>query len=111
MQSTTQEKNSKSANALQIDDYQLKKGALVFRAINHKLRQKMLALIARSGEISVTHIYVRLRIEQSVASQHLAILRAARLVNTRREGKKIFYSVNFDRVKELHDVANALLEG
>ncbi|GIV34034.1 MAG: transcriptional regulator [Chitinophagales bacterium] len=72
------------------------------RALNHPLRQKMLVLIKKhKNRMNVTDIYVRLRIEQSVASQHLAILRHAGLVSTKREGKTIWYSVNEEAIQKL----------
>jgi len=49
--------------------------------------------------MNVTDIYVKLRIEQSVASQHLAILRNEGFVSTEREGKTIWYSINADAIK------------
>src|SRR5690242_8749840 len=86
---------------LKIDVLQLKKAALILRAINHKLRQQILKLINQKEKITVTEIYVKLRLEQSVASQHLAILRKAGFVNTNRDGKFIYYSVNHDRLQEV----------
>ena len=62
---------------LKIDVIQLKKAALILRAVNHKLRQQILKLIHQHDRMTVTEIYVKLRLEQSVASQHLAILRSA----------------------------------
>jgi DNA-binding transcriptional ArsR family regulator len=44
---------------------------------------------------------VKLRLEQSVASQHLAILRRAGIVSTTRDGKFIYYSVNYQRLAEV----------
>ena len=72
------------ANDLHIDALQLKKGVQVFRAINHSLRQQMLRLVHMNLRMTVTEIYVKLKLEQSVASQHLAILRKAGLVNAER---------------------------
>lgn len=95
---------------LKIDTPQLKKAALVFRAINHKLRQQIIKLINQHGRITVTEIYVKLRLEQSVASQHLAILRKAGIVITERDGKFIFYSVNYHRIDQVHKIANDLLK-
>ncbi|GIV32840.1 MAG: hypothetical protein KatS3mg031_0375 [Chitinophagales bacterium] len=70
------------------------------RALLHPLRQKILTVIKANGnKICVTDIYVKLRIEQSVASQHLAILREAGFVKTKRDGKKIWYSVNDAEIK------------
>ena len=96
-------------NELQIEVVQLKKAALVYRAINHGLRQQMLRLLHNHSKMTVTTIYVKLRLEQSVASQHLAILRRAHLVNTQRDGKNIFYSVNYQRLQEIHLRAQELL--
>src|SRR5436305_13174240 len=84
---------------LKIDTLQLKKASLILRAINHKLRQQMLRLIHQQGKMTVTEIYVKLRLEQSVASQHLAILRRAGYVETVRDGKFIYYSINHDRLE------------
>lgn len=95
---------------LKIDVLQLKKAALVLRAINHKLRQQIMKLIHQHKKITVTEIYVKLRLEQSVASQHLAILRKAGFVTTERDGKFIFYSVDYDRLNEVHDFVNDLLK-
>lgn len=95
---------------LKIDVIQLKKAALILRAINHKLRQQILKLIHQNSKMTVTEIYVKLRLEQSVASQHLAILRKAGYVNTLRDGKFIYYSVNQDRLNEVHGFVYDLLK-
>ena len=88
----------------------IKKAALVLRAINHKLRQQMLKQIDEQGKITVTELYVKLRLEQSVASQHLAILRKAGFVKTERDGKFIYYSVNSDRLLEVNELVSNLLD-
>src|SRR5688572_7038866 len=89
---------------LSLEVLQLKKGGLVIRALKHKLRQQMLKLIHEKGELAVTDIYVKLRLEQSVASQHLAILRKPGIVNTKRDGKRIYYSVNYDRIDQINQL-------
>jgi DNA-binding transcriptional ArsR family regulator len=94
---------------LPIEALTLKKSALIFRAMNHPLRQNMLRLLHNKGEMTVTQIYTELGLEQSVASQHLAILRNVGLVNTERNGKSIIYSVNHNRIEQIHQVAGKLL--
>jgi DNA-binding transcriptional ArsR family regulator len=94
---------------LNLDLLNVKKAALVLRAINHKLRQQILKLIDEHGKITVTEIYVKLRLEQSVASQHLAILRKAGFVKTERDGKFIYYTVNTARVEDLNKFTESLL--
>lgn len=98
------------ATPLQIETHDLKKAALHFRAVNHKLRQQILQLLHQNGRIDVTTIYVKLKLDQSVASQHLAILRKANLVVAEREGKNIFYSVNYKCLKQLHTMAKELMQ-
>ena len=103
--------SSVSVNAeLKIDVIQLKKAALILRAVNHKLRQQILKLIHQQEKMTVTEIYVKLRLEQSVASQHLAILRKAGFVSTLRDGKFIYYSVNHERLEQVHQFVHELLK-
>src|SRR5687767_1168473 len=99
-----------TSTELRIDVIQLKKAALILRAVNHKLRQQIMKLIHQSERMTVTEIYVKLRLEQSVASQHLAILRKAGFVNTVRDGKFIYYSVNQDRLDQVHGIVQDLLK-
>jgi len=87
----------------------IKKASLVFRAINHKLRQEMIKLIDKRGQATVTEIFVDLRLEQSVASQHLAILRRAGIVGTIREGKFIFYLVDYARLEQVNQFVEQLV--
>lgn len=94
---------------INVDYNALKKAALVLRALNHKLRQQLLKLIEEEKKITVTEIYVRLRLEQSVASQHLAILRKAGIVNTERDGKFIFYTINYKRIDEISQFVKDLV--
>jgi DNA-binding transcriptional ArsR family regulator len=95
---------------LKIDLHNLKKAALVLRAVNHKLRQQILKLIDEHGRMTVTELYVKMRLEQSVASQHLAILRKAGFVKTDRDGKFIYYSINVDRMDEVNQFLADLLD-
>ena len=87
----------------------VKKASLVLRAINHKLRQQILETIDSKEKITVTEIYVKLRIEQAVASQHLAILRRAKIVITNRDGKFIHYKVDHNRINEIGVFVDQLL--
>ncbi len=101
--------NGATPETLKINFHNLKKAALVLRALNHKLRQQILALIETEKKITVTEIYVRMRLEQSVASQHLAILRRAGIVATQRDGKFIYYTVNYKRIEEINQFVQDLV--
>ncbi len=91
-----------------LDYTELRKAVLVLRAVNHKLRQRMLDLLEENQRMTVTDIYVKLRLEQSVASQHLAILRKSGVVQTEREGKFIFYSLDKSRLTQISDLVEDL---
>lgn len=95
---------------LNIDTLRIKKASINLRAINHKLRQVILKLIGERDNITVTEIFLHLRLEQSVASQHLAILRKAGYVKTKREGKFIYYSVNKQKILEFNKFVDDLLK-
>ena len=90
----------------------VKKAALILRAVNHRLRQQILNTIAsKNGQgITVTEIYVILRLEQSVASQHLAILRKAGIVTAKRDGKFIYYFVENGMVLQVNYVIEEFLK-
>ena len=65
-------KNHGSNEQIKLDYNVLRKAVLVLRAVNHKLRQSIIELLEENNRLTVTEIYVKLRLEQSVASQHLA---------------------------------------
>ncbi|MDE3236248.1 MAG: helix-turn-helix transcriptional regulator [Bacteroidota bacterium] len=97
-------------STVKVDFLQTKKAALILRAINHKLRQQMIKVLDDNKKMTVTELYVKLRLEQSVASQHLAILRRAGLVSTVRQGKFIFYSPNYSRINEVMKIVADLVD-
>lgn len=81
-----------------IDDKNLKQSAEVLRALAHPVRMMILQFIDRNGTTNVNNIYNTLKMEQSITSQHLKVLRNTNLVNTERDGKYIFYTVNYDKI-------------
>jgi DNA-binding transcriptional ArsR family regulator len=91
-----------------IEHHNIKKAILTLKALHHKLRLQIVKLLDENQQMTVTDIFVKLRIEQSVASQQLAILRRARVVVTERQGKFIFYKLDLDRIAELNRIAEDL---
>lgn len=98
----------KAKSEILLDYAELRKAVLVLRAINHKLRQSIIDLLSENEHMTVTDIYIKLRLEQSVASQHLAILRRAKVVITTRQGKFIYYSLNTERLAQIVDLVDEL---
>jgi DNA-binding transcriptional ArsR family regulator len=93
---------------LQIQSVMLRKAIYAIRAVNHELRMQMLQHMHQNGRISVSELYERLNLQQSVASQHLAILRREGFVLTKRAGKNIYYSVNYERLMEAESLCRQL---
>ncbi|MEV6324221.1 metalloregulator ArsR/SmtB family transcription factor [Nocardia sp. NPDC051787] len=72
----------------------------VFRMLADPTRVQVLwALVDR--ELSVTDLAGHVRKPASSVSQHLAKLRMARLVNTRRSGTTIYYRLENEHVRQL----------
>ncbi|GEM_PF-30780 len=88
---------------------ELRKAVLVLRALNHGFRQKLMNLLHKKGTASVSEIHKTLKVEQSVASQHLGVLRREGIVERERQGKFIYYSLNYDRLKELSSMIDQIL--
>jgi len=70
------------------------------KALAHEGRLLILCLLI-DGEKSVGEIEDMLRLRQPAISQQLARLRAEGLVETRREGKNIFYSLARPEVRDI----------
>ncbi len=70
--------------------------AALFQALGDATRLRILGLLL-TGEVCVCHIHESLHIPQPKASRHLAYLRRAGLVDTRRDGLWVFYRLtDFD---------------
>jgi ArsR family transcriptional regulator len=62
----------------------------LFKALADDTRLRIVALLAH-GELCVCHLEEALQIAQPTASRHLGILRAAGVVEARREGTWVYY--------------------
>jgi DNA-binding transcriptional ArsR family regulator len=98
----------KGKTDIALDYVELRKAVLVLRAVNHKLRQQIIDILDESERMTVTELYVKLRLEQSVASQHLAILRRSGVVITERLGKFIYYALDKERLNQISRLVEEL---
>jgi DNA-binding transcriptional ArsR family regulator len=98
----------KGKRDIELDYEELRKAVLVLRAVNHKLRQQIIELLEENERMTVTDLYIKLQLEQSVASQHLAILRRAGVVATERSGKFIYYRVDKTRINHISRLVEEL---
>ena len=82
----------------------------LIRALAHPLRLKILEFIDNNGTINVNKIYNTLKIEQSITSQHLRILRMAGVVHASREGKYIHYNIDYNIIDKAVKAVNNFLD-
>src|SRR5437763_3748905 len=81
----------------------------IFQALAHPTRIAIVEML-RDGEVSAGAIFERLGVEQANASQHLAVLRAKRIVLNRKEGNQVFYSIRSPLLIEVLDVIRRYFE-
>ncbi len=62
-----------------------------FKALGDPVRLRLFQLLAGCDELCVCHLTEALDLPQSTVSRHLGVLRHAGLVQTRREGKWMYY--------------------
>lgn len=67
--------------------------AQMFRILGDQTRLRILMEL-QDGQRNVTELCKKLKAPQPTVSHHLSILRMGQLVNSRRSGKEIFYSVS-----------------
>jgi len=92
-----------------LDQDKLLVASEILRALSHPLRLKILQFIDQNDAINVNKIYNTLKLEQSITSQHLRILRINNLVLTKRDGKYIHYSVNYDSISNAASSVDSFL--
>ncbi len=81
-----------------INPEKLKESSNILRALAHPLRMQILQFIDSNKAINVNKIYNTLKLEQSITSQHLRVLRTAGIVITDRNGKYIHYTIDYAKV-------------
>ncbi len=91
---------------LQLDINKLEMAASKLRAMAHPMRIAIIDLLNANEKMSVTQIYKKLKIEQASASHHLNILKNKGVLISKRDGKKIFYSLKSNTLKEIIDCIN-----
>jgi ArsR family transcriptional regulator len=83
--------------------------ANLFKGLAHPFRIRILELLAAAPEVSVADLQADTDLEPSHLSQHLAVLRRHRLVESERRASHVYYRLADPRVAELLASARALL--
>lgn len=84
-----------------LDIVRLESAASRMRALAHPMRIAIIDMLTDSPKMSVTEIYERLGIEQAAASHHLNILKNKGILVSKRDGKKIYYSLKNNTLMQI----------
>jgi DNA-binding transcriptional ArsR family regulator len=79
------------------------------KTLANEKRQRILDTL-RLGELTVGEIVARTGIPQANASQHLGVLRGTGVVNARREGAHVFYSIANVKIITAFDLITEVMQ-
>jgi DNA-binding transcriptional ArsR family regulator len=74
--------------------------AQLCKTLANPKRLEILDILKREREITVNALAEQLEIPKANTSQHLAVLRQAGVVSTRRDGINVYYSLRSERISE-----------
>ena len=72
-----------------------------FKALANEERLEIVKLLKKNKEMFAQDIEHRFYLEQSTTSHHLNMLKKAGITKARKEGRKVFYSIDFDSFRQL----------
>ena len=78
-----------------------------FKVLAHPMRIRILELLSE-GEKNVNQMQALLGIEASAVSQQLAVLRGKGIVDVKKDGTKVIYSLRDPMIIELLEVARKI---
>lgn len=81
----------------------------VLKALGDSHRQNILKLLA-CQEMGACEIIQAIGLSQPAVAHHLKILIQAKLINSKKEGKNVFYTLNKDGCKRFLNQMNQLFE-
>lgn len=81
--------------------------ANLLKTLSHPARLMLVCSLVE-GEYSVGELEEKVDVHQPHLSQHLTVLRGSGIVETRREGKQIFYSLTEDKAAQLVNALYAI---
>ncbi|MDD2565850.1 MAG: metalloregulator ArsR/SmtB family transcription factor [Candidatus Gracilibacteria bacterium] len=60
-------------------------------------------IMLKEKELCICEIIEKLNIKQNMVSHHVAILRRAGILNSRKDGTRVFYSINLDMYEKIKE--------
>jgi len=86
------------------------RGMDIFYALAEPTRRSIIEMLAQGGQLSATAIADKFRISAPAISQHLKVLREAKLVRMEKRAQQRLYEVNPEAIHELEAWAQKMAE-
>lgn len=91
------------------NDYSIDECLGLLRALSDKTRQEIVMIFASQEEVRVNDIAKNFTLSRPTISHHLNLMKRVKLLNSRKEGKEIYYSFNKTYVAKLmQSILNSL---
>ena len=81
----------------------------ILKAIAHPVRMSIVSILEDKKKLNVSEIQGYLKIEQSVASHHLGLLKDKGVLKSERVGKKIFYSLKYKNLTQIVNCVSTIV--
>lgn len=94
---TSNHVNPKRKTIDQSDIYLFK--TVVLRALSDETRQGIIVLLGRYGSLCVNDLAAYFNVSRPTVSHHLNVLKTARMIESKKSGKEIFYSLNLRYIR------------
>lgn len=91
---------------MRLKNFSISFGSQIFRALSEEPRVRILHLLFKKNELSISDLEQILDFTQAKTSRHLSYLRNSGIVNTRKEDQWVFYSLK----EEVTDMIRQIME-
>lgn len=79
---------------------------VMLKLLGKRMSKQIIDMLNERREMCMTDIMIKLRCEQSMASQRLNDLERYRILHVRQAGKQRYYSLNIDRIEQIQGALN-----
>ena len=83
-------------------------GAQIFKALSEEPRVRILHLLYKKNELSISDLEQILEYTQAKTSRHLTYLKNCGIVNTRKEDQWVFYSIKEEVIEIIRQIMEYL---
>ena len=96
---------------IQIDTANLEETAFILKTIAHPMRLQIVCLLGNNDSLTVSEICQQVNCEQSLVSHHLNLMKLKGVLNSKRNGKNIHYSLQMREVLTVISCVNNCHKG